>query len=407
MAIRRSSPNRGITQKAINLPEADAKSIRGPFRGTMQAGPARPTRAHGLSDEHQDRGLVYVDKGIWDDAIKEFQKSVDLTPDFSEGWNNLGLCMIYVDRVDEGIKALKEALKHFPGWHLALANMGYAYHKANKPDQAMDCYKQAVTKNPKNPQIWAALGEALEAAGKADEAIENYKNALTHAPRYDVPNHRLGMLLARKSDFEEAEKLLKVALELNPKAADAAGVLGAISARRGQLDAAREYFELAKSIKPDKVPATAQRGLAAIEAYQKGIASASEEVMGQYNDLPSIAECMFNAGLSYLKAGNTDQARNAFENAVQEDDQWAEPLTYLGLIAAMQKRPLEARKHWEAARKLDPKNGMICEGLGLACLALGLNKEADRNFDEARKLGRTVQTQVQASASNISPATRE
>jgi tetratricopeptide (TPR) repeat protein len=407
MAIRRNSPNRGITQKAINLPDAAAKAVKGPFRGTMQAGPARPTRAHGLSDEHQDRGLIYVEKTIWDDAIKEFQKSIDLSPDFSEGWNNLGLCFLYVDRVEEGVKAIKEALKHYPGWHLALANLGYAYQKAGKTDQALEYYNQAVAKFPKNPQIWAALGEAHEAAGKSDQAIEAYKNALQHAPKYDLANHRIGLLLARRSDFDEAEKHLKIALELNPKAADAAGVLGAISARRGNLDSAREYFEIAKSIKPDKVPPTAQRGLAAIETYQKGIASTQEELLSQFQDLPSIAECMYNAGLSYMKAGNTDQAKSAFENAAHEDEKWAEPLMYLGLIAAMQKRPLEAKKQWDAARKLDPKNGLLAEGIGLACLALGLTKEADKNFEEARKLGRTVAATVQSSSASLPAATKE
>lgn len=407
MALKKSSPNRGITQKAINLPDADAKAVRGPFRGTMQAGPARSTRAHGLSDEHQDRGLIYVEKGIWDDAIKEFQKSVDLTPDFSEGYNNLGLCYVYTDRTEEGIKAIKDALKHFPGWALATANLGYAYHKAGKSEQALDCYKQSVAKNPKNPQIWAALGEANEAAGKTDEAIESYKNALQYAPRYDLANHRMGMLLARRSEFDEAEKHLKIALELNPKASDAAGVLGAIAARRGQLDVAREYFELARSIKPDKVPPTATRGLAAIEAYQQGIAKTSEELMSQFDDLPSIAECMYNAGLSYLKAGNTAMAQTSFENASAEDENWADPLVFLGLIAAMQKRPLEARKHWENARKLDASNGLVVEGVGLTCLALGLSKEADRCFEEARKLGRTVATQVQTSSANLPAAAKE
>jgi len=389
-AIRRkNSINRGIAQRA-DLPEASGK-IRGPFRGTMQAGPARPKRAHGLSDEHLDRGLLYVEKAIWDDAIKEFQKAVDLTPDFSEGYNNLGVCLLYTERIDEAVKALNEAVRNYPGWSLALANLGLAYSKAKKTEQAINYYRQAVTRESKQPQVWEALGEILEAGGKTDEAADAYREAVKHYPRYDLALHRLGMLLARKAEFDEAEKHLKLALELNPKLSDAAGVLGAISARRGALSAAQNYFEIAKSVNPEKVPPTAARGLKAIEQYEKGVKHCTEELLSGFgDDLPSIAECMFNAGLSYFKNKNLGMAHDAFRNAQKEDPNWSEPIMYLGMIEALDKDPNQAKQHWEAARKLDPKNGLLCETLGLAALAMGLNKEADRFFDEARKLGRAV-----------------
>ena len=77
MALPRTQLTRGIKQR-VKVPDRQ-EEIRGPFAGTMQAGPARPKRAHGLSDEHQDRGLLYYEKRIWDDAIREFEKSVEAT----------------------------------------------------------------------------------------------------------------------------------------------------------------------------------------------------------------------------------------------------------------------------------------------------------------------------------------
>jgi len=404
-AIRRkNSPNRGIVERA-DLPVTSAPT-RGPFRGTMQAGPVRPQRAHGLSDEHLDRGLLYVEKAIWEDAIKEFQKAVDLTPDFSEGYNNLGVCLLYTERIDEAVKALNEAVRHFPGWTIALANLGLAYSKAKKTAQATNYYRQAVNKDGKQPQVWEALGELLEADGKTDEASEAYHEAIKHYPRYDLALHRLGMLQARKANFEAAEKHLKLALELNPKLSEAAGVLGAISARRGALGAAQDYFDIAKAMNPETIPPTAARGLKAIAQYEKGMKLCTEELLsGIGDDLPSIAECMFNAGLSYFKNQNLSMARDAFRNAQKEDPNWSEPILYLGMVEALDKDPNQAKQHWAAARKLDPKNGLLCETLGLAALAMGLSKEADRFFDEARKLGRTVP--LSGSAASIPAATIE
>ena len=156
MAARtQRSSVRGISVPVRKDPSGP-KKVSGPFLGTLQAGPARPKRAHGLSDEHQDRGLLYCEKALWDDAIKEFQKSVELTPEFSEGWNNLGVCHLYTNKPDQAIEAFNEAIRHFPGWHIALSNLGLALQRCKKLDSAINYYKQSVTKHKNQPQVWVA-----------------------------------------------------------------------------------------------------------------------------------------------------------------------------------------------------------------------------------------------------------
>ncbi|MCZ7647094.1 MAG: tetratricopeptide repeat protein [Planctomycetota bacterium] len=381
-------PNRGIKfeQKATELEDL----LQGPFSGMMQAGPARPVRAHGLSDEHQDRGLVYVEKQLWDDAIAEFKKSVDLTPDFAEGWNNLGLCYIYTKRYKEGVEALTQASRHFPGWHIATANLALAYQRSKVLDKAAHYYRQSVNKNPKQPQIWCSLGECLETQGQVDESEEAYRQALNLAPNYGIPLYRLGMILARKTQLDEAGKLLEKALQLDGSLADAAGVLGAIAARKGNISGARGYFEKAQAARPDKVPMTAQRGLAAIETYEAGVNRNYEELKTSFDDLPTIAECMFNAGLAYMQQENLSMARSSFQSASNEDAEWGEPLVWLGMIAALEDSPNEAREYWQKALNLDPENAWLSEQIGLTCFAMGLRQEADKLFEAARKQGRQV-----------------
>ncbi|MBE7465281.1 MAG: tetratricopeptide repeat protein [Planctomycetes bacterium] len=385
----RRDPNRGIK---FEVKETDqATLISGPFTGTMQAGPARPVRAHGLSDEHQDRGLVYVEKQLWDDAIAEFKKSIELTPDFAEGFNNLGLCHIYAKRYNEAIEALTQAVRHFPGWHIATANLGLSYQKAGKLDKAIHYYRQSVSKFSKQAPVWASLGECLETSGEVDQAEEAYRQALSLAANYGLPLYRLGMILARKTLLDEAEQLLEKALAQDPSLADAAGVLGAIQARRGNLARAKELWSQAKEARPEKVPAAATRGLASIEAYETGVHRNYEEIQTALEDLPTIAECMFNAGLAYMQANNLSMARSSFQNAADEDTEWAEPLLWLGMIEALQENPSRSREHWQKAKQLDPQNAWLTEQLGLTALALGLRQESERLFEEARKLGREVE----------------
>jgi tetratricopeptide (TPR) repeat protein len=121
-----------------------------------------------------------------------------------------------------------------------------------------------------------------------------------------------------------------------------------------------------------------------------------EELKTEYTgqELPSVAECYFNAGLSLLKSGQLDKARAAFASALDEDKEWAEPCLCAGLLDLVLGRPAQARPLLEAARRLDAQNGLAAEALGTACLGLGYPKEAERQFEEARGLGRNIPAQA-------------
>lgn len=386
----RRSPNRGLRERAALPDKKVSVRTQGPFMGTMQAGPARSVRAHGLSDEHQDRGLLYVEKQMWHDAIKEFEKAVQFSPDFSEGWNNLGLCYIYLNRIDDAIDALDEAVKNFPGWNVALSNLGLAFQKQKNWEEASNYYKQSLAKVKNHAQLWEAQGECLEALGRHDEALEAYRTAVSQYGDFDLALQRLGMLLARRNEIEEAEQVLRKALQVNPEFVEAASILGAIAARRGDIVEAKELFEQAQAVKGDQVSPSVTRGLANIAAFENGIKGEMKELLAEFDELPSIAECMFNAGLSYISRGDYNMGRTSFQAAADEDDQWAEPRIWLGILEGMDNRPREAREHFEAARKLDPKNGILPEAIGMVCLSMGLNKEANKYFAEARNLGREI-----------------
>lgn len=390
MAIRRTRTiNRGIRERAEAQP---LKVATGPFMGTLQAGPARPVRAHGLADEHQDRGLLYAEKSLWADGATEFRKALEFSPDFSECLNNLGVCCIYMNQLKEAEDALRESLRNFPGWAVALSNLGLVAQRQKDYERAAQCYRESLAKLRTQPQVWAALGECYEATNKLNEAKDAYQTALSISENYDFALLRLGLMLARKNEIDEADQRLTAALEHDPTLAEALAVRGAIAARRGQLDRARELYTLAQKAKPNKVPPAATRGLEVLDFYRQRVLAQYDELQKQYNeeDSPTVAECFFNAALALVKKNDLGRAYSAFLTAHDEDTAWSEPLLWLGILDAVQSRPVDARQHLEAAQKADAQNGLIVEALGVASLALGYSKESEKLFEEARKLGRQI-----------------
>jgi tetratricopeptide (TPR) repeat protein len=373
-------------------------SCRGPFGGTLQSGPARPVRASGLADEHLDRGNIYAERGIWDEALDNFRKSVEISPEFAEGHNNYGVCCIYVGKYDEAIKALTLAAKNFPGWPTALSNLALAYQHAGKTDQAQAYYKQSLARYRQQPQVWVAYGMLLEAKGEADAALEAYGNAVSFAPNYDLGLLCLGLLLGRRGQTAEAEQYLLRALAVDPTLSRAHAVLGTITARRGDLRSAVERFKKAKETKPERVPSSAVRGLAAIDAFRRAVDKGRHELEATMPPTASIAQCLYAMGLAYVKQGNWPAALEAFRNTTEEAPDWAEPFMWLGILESRQDNADAAKRAWEHVLDLRPETGLAREQLGLLCYALGLRKEGEAHLKSARSLGREVVAPADASA---------
>ena len=103
-----------------------------------------------------------------------------------------------------------------------------------------------------------------------------------------------------------------------------------------------------------------------------------------------MAECFFNAALALVKCDDLGRAYTAFLTAHDEDPGWSEPMLWMGILDAVQNRPLDARKHLETAFEKDAESGLAAEAIGVVCMALGYSKEADTYLDQARELGREL-----------------
>ena len=59
-------------------------------------------------------GAILTDKKKLEEAIVNYKKSIQINPDYAEGYNNLGSALYKLKKFDESIKAYEQAI------HLAL-----------------------------------------------------------------------------------------------------------------------------------------------------------------------------------------------------------------------------------------------------------------------------------------------
>jgi Tfp pilus assembly protein PilF len=179
-------------------------------------------------------------------------------------------------------------------------------------------------------QRWEQARKDL-AQGKAAEAKAEFESLLNRYPNEADLQLFLGMALLRLRDPRAAEAAVRKAIALNPQHVDARTFLAWIELEvRGDVDAA-------------------------ISEYQKII-----ELH------PELADAYSNLAVAQKRKGELDRAVANLNRALERKPDFASALTTRGGILAEQDKWAEARRDFEAALKLDPRDDGALYGLAQA-----------------------------------------
>jgi tetratricopeptide (TPR) repeat protein len=149
---------------------------------------------------HYQRAKVWGAQGKTEKAIAEFQKSVQLRPDYAEAWSDLG-----------GMRRL--VLDH---------------------DGALTALERAVTLKPDDSLAQYRLGQLYLEDGEALNAVEHLKQAVRYGPEDRATLYNLERALRRSGQLEEAKRIEKQMAELLQKSDRASAVGMAASSLNGE-----------------------------------------------------------------------------------------------------------------------------------------------------------------------------
>jgi tetratricopeptide (TPR) repeat protein len=184
-----------------------------------------------LSIFYNHRGIVYLDKRDYARATQNFDKALELRPDYGHALGNRGLADFYLLDFDKSLDDLNTAIGYDSADAVAISNRGMTY--AVKGDQARSI---------------ADLDKAIDLDGSAD----NYNNRC-----YSLAI--LGMAAKAIPDCDKA-------LAMQPGDKDFLDSRGYANQRAGNLDAA--VVDFSAVIKADSTYDTSLFGRAVIYAAQ-------------------------------------------------------------------------------------------------------------------------------------------
>ena len=226
---------------------ARASVWRGPLSLWTDATKKSPHKAR----PHNNLGYAYNNKGILDEAISEFKKSLTINPNSAVVHSNLGGSYNEKGMLDEAISEFKKALALNPNSAEAHTNLGIAYGRKGRLDEAISEHKRALAVNPNSAEAHANLGTAYGKKGMLDDAISEFKQSLIINPHSAKAYYNLGTAYDKKGLLEDAISEYKKALTINPYYAKAYHNLGLAFKARGKLSDAISAYRKVLSLKPD------------------------------------------------------------------------------------------------------------------------------------------------------------
>ena len=101
-----------------------------------------------LADAYYQRGIVKIDKKLYDPAIADFNDAIRVNPTAAAHY--VGRASGYMNKEDfrQAIADFSEAIRLAPGDEYTFLHRGIAYHSVNEPDNAIADYSEAHKINP-------------------------------------------------------------------------------------------------------------------------------------------------------------------------------------------------------------------------------------------------------------------
>ncbi len=144
----------------------------------------------------------------WGDAEALLERAVEITPDFFQGWMDLGLARQEQDKTDAALQAYARVQRLEPNKANGYAAAGTTSALAGLHDQAIAYYEKAIEREPHHAGALSGLGHVLKTVGRQQEAIARYRECVEYNPSHGESWWSLANLKTFRFKDGEVEAML-------------------------------------------------------------------------------------------------------------------------------------------------------------------------------------------------------
>ncbi|MDT8318482.1 MAG: tetratricopeptide repeat protein [bacterium] len=196
---------------------------------------------------HNNLGEVYIKKGYFQKAIKEFDQSLSIFS-ISKTYVNRGNAFAYLGKYGEAVADYSKAIALAPKLAEAYYGVGTVYIDMKEFDRAIDSLSEAVAIDPDFEQAHNNLGNAYNHSGNLPEALNSYSRAIELNPLYAVAYKNRAYTYMSIKNYSQAIKDYKKAIELGLVSAGIYYNVGMIYSELRDSENAYSFYKKAASM---------------------------------------------------------------------------------------------------------------------------------------------------------------
>jgi Zn-dependent protease/tetratricopeptide (TPR) repeat protein len=304
-------------------------------------------------------GLAEAYQGVkrYEEAIEECELAIELEPDGEGAYATLGELYMTQGLVDEAVSVYERLLERDRGKIGALVMLSNHYTEIGEAARGKDLAIRALDLNARSPMANYALANACWMEGDIEQARGLYETCIRVGPAFHWGHLSLGILHMLEGDNSAALASLEMALEINGASAYVHNFIGLVYQQMEMWEEATEHYEAAVLLDPDMIDlyqhlCFAYETLDTPEADRLGLLQRAGV------DSTSAGGCMVLSGLYHSK-GMPEEALSFARRAAEIDSLSAGPHQWLGYLYAEMDMSEEARE--EMGKTLD-MTGMEATG---------------------------------------------
>jgi tetratricopeptide (TPR) repeat protein len=274
-----------------------------------------------LAEGHTCLGNVFVSTGHYEDAVQQFQRSLDLDHNNDETLRSLADAYQKLGKASAAEDAYRKSVSLRPNYWGVYSAFGWFYSNQARYTDAAEMFKKAVQLAPLYYYGYSNLGAMYLQLGQYQEAVEVLKRSIALRPTLEAYDN-LGTVYFYLRRYPESAESLQQALAIDPKDWENWGNLGdtlfQIPARRADaMNAYRKAIELAKprlEVNPNDASTLAFTADYYAMLNEEG--QAKERMARALQTAPKDPDVLFRAAILYNHFGDTEKTLDFLARSV-------------------------------------------------------------------------------------------
>jgi serine/threonine protein kinase/tetratricopeptide (TPR) repeat protein len=274
-----------------------------------------------LAEGHTCLGNVLVSTGHYEEAVLEFQRSLELNHNSDQTLRSLASAYQKLGKASAAEGAYRQAISLRPNYWGVYSAFGTFYFGQAQYADAVTMFKRAIELAPQNPDGYLNLGAGYLQMGDYRDTVDALTKSIALRPS-SVAYGNLGAAYFYLRRYEESAKTLRDALKMDDEDWANWGSLGdalfQLPARRSEaLDAYQRAVDLAKArLDVNPRDASVLAATAGYYAILKRERQAKEQLARALQIAPADPEVLFRAAICYEHFGDADKTLDFLSKAI-------------------------------------------------------------------------------------------